>query len=118
MKMDIEPMQPETASLVASTDNVTQQTEGAASTNGGKKTSWVLTYFVRLREEGKAVCQVLKLRGGSAIRGARYVCTAMNGTKNLARNLINKHQIHDKLPEQGAMRASEYVKVCVSHKLM
>ena len=41
MKMDIEPMQTETASSVASADNVTQQTEGAASTNGGKKTSWV-----------------------------------------------------------------------------
>ena len=116
--MDIEPMQPETASSVASADNVTQQTEGAASTNGGKKTSWVWTYFVRLREQGKAVCQVPKLRGGSAICGATYVCTAMSGTKNLAKHLMTKHQIHDKLPEQGAMRASEYVKVGVSHKLM
>ena len=41
MKMDIEPMQPETASSVTSADNVTQQTEGASSTNGGMKTSWV-----------------------------------------------------------------------------
>ena len=40
--MDTEPTQPETASSVASTDNVTQQTEGAVSTNGGKKKSWVL----------------------------------------------------------------------------
>ena len=56
MKMDIKPMQPETASSVASADNVTQQTEGAASTNGGNKTSWVYTYSVRLREKVKAVC--------------------------------------------------------------
>ena len=99
MKMDIGPMQPQHASSVASTDNVTLQTDDAASTNGGNKTSWVWTYFVRLRE-GKAVCQVPKLHGGSAICGATYVCKAMSGTKNLA-----KHQMHDKLPEQGAMRA-------------
>ena len=91
-------MQPETVSSVASADNVTQQTEDAASTNGGKKTSWVWTYFVRLRKEGKAVFP--KLRGGSAICGATYVCKAMSGTKNLA-----KHQMHDKLLEQGSMRA-------------
>ena len=66
--MTVEPMQPETASSVASTDNITHQTEGAVSTNGGKKTIWDWTYFVRLIEEGKAVCQVPKLRGGSAIR--------------------------------------------------
>ena len=114
-------MQPETALLVASTDNVTPQTEVDASTNGGKKTSRVKTYFVRLREEGKAICQVPKLRGGSAICGATYSCTAMSGTNNSARNLMRKHQIHDKLPEQGAMRAylkSEHLKVCASHKLM
>ena len=51
--METEPMQPETASSVSSADNVTQQTEGAASANGGKKKSWVWTYFVRLREVGK-----------------------------------------------------------------
>ena len=101
--METEPMQPETASSVASADNVTHQTEGAASTNGGKKTSWVWTYFVRLRKEGKAVFP--KLRGGSAICRAMYVCTAMSGTKNLAKHLMTKHQIHHKLPEQGAMRA-------------
>ena len=67
--MDIKPIQPETASSVASADNDTQQTEGAASIDGGKKTSWVWTYFVRLREEGKAVCQPPKLRGGSTIFG-------------------------------------------------
>ena len=103
--METEPMRPEAASTVASADNVTQQIEGATSTNGGKKTSWVWTYFVRLREEVKAVCQVPKLRGGSTICGATYVCTAMSGTKNLAKHLMTKHQIHDKLPEQGATRA-------------
>ena len=41
MKRDIEPMQPETSSSVASADEFTQQTEGAASINSGKKTSWV-----------------------------------------------------------------------------
>ena len=64
--MNTRPIQPESASSVASADNATRQTEGAASTNGGNKTSWVWTYFVRLRE-GKAVCQVPKLHGGSAI---------------------------------------------------
>ena len=102
MKMDIKPMQPETASSVASADNITRQTEGAASTNGGNKTSWVYTYSVRLREKVKAVCQVPKLCGGSAIFGS-HICTAMNGTNNLAKNLMSKHQIHGKLPEQGAM---------------
>ena len=105
MKMDIEPMQTETASSVASADNVTQQTEGDAKTNGDKKTSWVWTYSTRFREEGKAVCQVPKLRGGSAICGATYVCTAMSGTKNLANHLMSEHQIHYKLPGKGAMRA-------------
>ena len=71
--MDTEPMQPETASSVASADNVTQQTEGSVSTNGSKKTIWIWTYFVGLREEGKAVGQAPKLRGGSAICGATYV---------------------------------------------
>ena len=93
MKMYIGPMQPETVPSVASADNVTQKTEGVASTNGGKKTSSVWTYFVRLREEGKALCQVPKLRGGSAICGATYVCTAMSGTYNLAKHLMSKHQI-------------------------
>ena len=121
MKMDIGPMQPQHASSVASTDNVTLQTDDAASTNGGKKTSWVWTYFVRLREKVKAVCHVPKLRGGSAICGATYVCTAMSVIKNLAKYLMTKHQTHDKIPEQGAMRAylkPGNLKVCVSHKLM
>ena len=83
MKMDIEPMQPETASSVASADNVTQQTEGAGSTNGGKKTSSFWTCFVRLIEEGKAVCQVPKLHGGSLICEATYVCTALSSTKKI-----------------------------------
>ena len=81
MKMDIEPMQPETASLVASADGVIQQTEVATSTNGGMKTRWIRTYFVRLREEGKFVCEVPKLRDRSAICGAAYSCTAISGTK-------------------------------------
>ena len=37
--MDIELMQPETASSVASADGFGQQTDGVAKTNGGKKTS-------------------------------------------------------------------------------
>ena len=121
MKMDLEAMQPETASSVASAYNFTQQTEGAASTNGGKKTSWVWMYFIRLREECKAVCQVPKLRGRSEICRATYLRTAMNSTNNLAKHLMSKHQIHNKIPEQGAMRAffkSEYMKVCASHKFM
>ena len=116
MKMDIELMQPVTVSSVASADN-----EDAASNNGSKEASWIWTYFVSLREEGTAVCQVPKLRGGSSICGATYVCTSMSGTKNLAKHLMSNHQIHDKQPEQGAMRAylkSEYLKVCASHKLI
>ena len=74
-------MQPETVSSVASADNVTQQTEDAASTNGGKKKSWVWTYFVTLREECKAAFQVPNIRGGSTFCEATYVCTAMSGTK-------------------------------------
>ena len=102
--MDIEAMQPETASSVTSADNVSQQTEGASSTNGGMKTSWVWAYVLRLREKAEAAFQVPKLCGGSAIFGS-HICTAMNGTNNLAKNLMSKHQIHGKLPEQGAMRA-------------
>ena len=48
--MNIELKQPETAKSFASADKVTQQIEGAASTNGGKKKSWVWKYFVRLSE--------------------------------------------------------------------
>ena len=84
-------MHPETALSVASADNATQQTEGSDSTDGGNKTSWVWTYFVSLREEGNAVCQVPKLRGGLAICGATYVCTAMSGTSNFANHLMSKH---------------------------
>ena len=71
--METEPMQPETASSVASADNVTQPTEGAASTLAVRRRAGFWTYFVRLREKGKAVCQVPKLCGGSAICGATYV---------------------------------------------
>ena len=58
MKTEVEPMQLETVLSVASTDNVTQKTEGASTNNGGKKTTWVWTYFERLKEEYKSVFQV------------------------------------------------------------